>query len=95
MPKFRIVANRVRRDIVCYEGDLPIVPTEAEAAEMIDTFGLSEEPSIHKGLKLVCETFHPYGYEVFLDYVERIEEDTDAVSVEVSDLGHRELSEGL
>lgn len=88
MPKFRIVANRVRRDIVCYEGDLPIVPTEAEAAEMIGSFALSELPCVHKALTLVCETFHPYGYEIYLDFVERIEEDSDEVPVEVSDLGN-------
>lgn len=87
MPKFRIVASRVRRDTICYEGDLPVIPTEAEAAEMIGSFALSEEPCVHEALTLTNETFYPYGYEVYLDFVERIKEDTDGVPVEVPNLG--------
>lgn len=75
MPGFRIVAFRVRRCAITYEGHLSKIPTEAEAAKMIGADALYPSNCIHGCLKLVNEDLLPYGEQVHFELVEPIEED--------------------
>lgn len=83
MPRFRIIAHRIRRTVITYEEQLSKIPTEAEAAAMIGVHALYPPEALHGSLKLVNEDLLPYGEQVYFEFVEPVEEDSDEPAIQL------------